>query len=79
VKTNWRGKPVEVFLNSGPGQDVPFRFHVFSLVARLADDGGYAVSDVNDLVRQLTPAGRDGLRRSSSAAEEPPTLHQTKE
>jgi hypothetical protein len=53
VSTNWRGKPVDVFFNSLPGQTVPFRLHVFSLVATLNDEGGAATAHLPDLLYQL--------------------------
>jgi hypothetical protein len=61
VKTNWRGKAVEAFLNSTPDQDVPFRLHLFAVVASLKDDGGYSYADLAGVLQLLTPAGRQGL------------------
>ncbi|HWC36034.1 MAG TPA: hypothetical protein VG650_14590 [Mycobacteriales bacterium] len=61
VKTNWRGKPVEAFLNSTTEQCVPFRLHLFSVVCCLQDDGGYSDADLARVLDRLTQEGRDRL------------------
>jgi hypothetical protein len=62
IKTNWRNKPVEVFILPRQDREPAFLLEVFSVVALMRDNGRAGPTELPNLLHRLTPEGRRELQ-----------------